>query len=156
MPLGLDDSWTGIRWVGGHGARSNQVYQIKLVHGQRLIDAEPYAEITTSQQSATTTLRQHLAALLWDVWHDQEAGLEALQAAHRSETPFAEWASTTVHVNSTSLAMSHLRIGTVDVMIGENETFIVSVISRRIDPHTIVLSDADLTRYNDLPIKPRA
>ena len=119
-----------------------------------MISTEPYADVTTIQKSAATTLRRCLADLLWDVWHDQEAGLEALQAAHRSETPFAEWASTSVQISGTPLAMHHLRIGTVNVMLGENEFFAISVVSPFVDPDNIMLAPVDLARYNDLPAEP--
>ena len=80
VPFGLDESWSGIRWVGGHSAsqtsggfgrrRKMVIHSIELAHGQRLLVDEPHVDVTTSLKSdSRNSLRHVLEDLLWHVWH---------------------------------------------------------------------------------------
>lgn len=149
--LGVDDSWEGIRWVGGSSSGSGQICRVELMHGGReevpRILVNTLAKLGDGQRCS---LRAHLEDLLWLVWSDEEAGLEFVQAAHRDRSPLDLWKPTTLDVNGQALEAHRITMGSSDVTVAETSDFIVSVVSAGIAGADIKLVDVDPRRYSDV------
>jgi hypothetical protein len=78
-PHGLDEAWTGKRWIGGHGLSDNVVTMLELAHGDDPFDeGEPQVRVETRTDEV---LHVSPRTLLQKLWHREGQIDEGLRDA---------------------------------------------------------------------------
>ncbi len=147
--LGLDDSWEGIRWVGGYKGSSPQLERVELMHGRREDPLQASVD-TRLKTDGIFSVRTSLENLMWSLWREYEDGLEYLQAAIRDDSPIGLWEPTTINVNGVQTTAHHVLVGSSDVVVVETDELVITVDSRGLPREDVKLVDADLRRYRDV------
>lgn len=159
-PLGLR-SWEGSRWVGGNGSSTEKrrfgigsrqvIHTVELIHGAR--EGSPRAEVTTVaklRDHPGFTLHTHLETLTVDVWHAEHERLDVVQAVARGWNYLELFDPVRMTINRAVVDAHYIKMGASNVVIAETSDLIVSVVSEGLDPTSVELVDADLSRYNDV------
>lgn len=147
--LGLDESWTGSRWIQSGGG--SEVKSVGLHHGDS--DSSPSVLVTTASYVKHDSFRfiSNLQILLEEVWVDEHEGLEHVQAAYRSQDPFEGWGSGQLLVNDQVRSFHHVQMGTQNVLISTTEDLQLTIVVRGMALDNVKLVDVDVRSYNDIP-----
>ena len=155
---GLDDRWTGSRWVGGWGTSNDEVNEIGLAHGDPFDEGAPLVRITTWRLSPPTepltvaNAAQGLAHYLWD-----EAGAphELIRPAYTSDDPTEAWSDLDLPVDGSPAAFRSLAHGAHWVALARTKGILVGIEARHIDPGDVgLVTVRDLEAYLAEPPTP--
>lgn len=147
--LGLDDSWEGIRWVAGSTGNAVRLERVELMHGRRE-DSLQVSVDTRLKTDGIFSVRESIESLMQNLWSEEEAGLEYLQAAIRDDLPLALWEPTTININGAPTAAHHVRAGSTDVVVVDSDEQVITVACKSLALEDVKLVDADLRRYRDV------
>lgn len=158
---GLDDSWTGRRWLGGWGGHDGGLDRLELAHGDPWHDHAALVRITTwapthraaervfsreddlavRRRNAAKTLAQHL-------WHETSQPTDGLRATFTEANPVASWDPLTLRVEGAPVTFRSLRAGAHWVALGSLGDLMVALHARHLAADAVALMEvADLASY---------
>lgn len=148
-PYGLDASWTGRRWLGGHGG-APVVERVTLAHGDSFDDDAPLIRVETHRPQQTVlptgpTTEHVMAAhsLVQSLWHATGEHSDAMTQTFRAEDPTAAWDATSLVVDGVAHPFRILRAGRHWVALGVLGTTLVGIDARAIAPDAVRLVQVD-------------
>jgi hypothetical protein len=154
-PYGLDERWTGPRWVGGHGSSNGRVTHLALVHGDPGLTGSHLRVDTRIPQMGTVDVevvfvaRQLVMGLAREVGHLREDVRRAMFSRGEPD-PLAPWTSLAVDVEGTSHPFHLLSDGDHWVALGKLPSIVVALRAHTWDPGGIGLVPVrDLSPYED-------
>lgn len=153
FPLyGLDASFEGRRWVGGHGAANGVLSEVELAHGDALVEGAPLVRVRTRRPDpgAPRELAAGDAArdLSTRLWHEGSAEHRAVRAAFVDDDPLGSWDDVAVPVSGEPVAFKRLAAGAAWVALGHVGAQLVSLFARHVPLERVRLERvADVDAY---------
>jgi hypothetical protein len=149
---GLDDSWSGRRWLGGWGRRNNLLDRLELGHGDAWDDDAALVRITAWSDATTADLRfrDRIAAqnLAQHLWMQTGTHSDAVQSTFGAEDPTGSWDPLTLSVDGEATTFRSLRVGTSWVAHSGGDPDLITLSARHVEPSDIALvTVADLAPY---------
>ena len=143
---GLDDRWTGSRWIGGSSGANGALGSLTLAFGDPVGEGRPHVRVTTYRPSAPLTLdiRRLSRSLVQDYWHQGAAHSDAMRATFRQhEDPTALWDDLELSVDGRPEVWKGLGDARNWVALAVLDGEAVGVRARAIDALTVGLSRVD-------------
>jgi hypothetical protein len=144
FPLyGLDESWTGSRWVGGVSGSADVMNEVELAHGDVRREGAPVVRVTTHPLSVDTPVTSVVwsthRSLSQTLWHE---GLdhERVRAGFLDDDPLGSWQTMALEVSGQSHVFRYLGNASAWGAIGEVGEVLVSVFARNIRPEDVKLA----------------
>jgi ribosomal protein S27AE len=153
-PYGLDDQWTGPRWVGGHGTSNNRVTSLRLAHGDRGM-TEPQLRVETRipqigglDQEVVNAAHHLVMGFAHDVGGIRDDVRRALFPRGGASEPLAPWTPLALGVAGQAQTFRLLVEGDHWIAVGALDTVVLALRGRAWDPGTVSLETIwDLTSY---------
>lgn len=145
---GLDDRWTGSRWIGGWGTSSDEVDQIGLAHGNPFDETAAVVRVVTwrlSPPMEALTVGNAAQGLVHYLWDEAGAPHDLIRPAYTSDDPTAAWSELVLPVDGSPTAFRSLAHGDHWVALVRTEGILVGIEARHIDR-----SDVGLVVVNDV------
>lgn len=146
---GLDDSWTGRRWIGGHGG-APEIDRVTLAHGDAFDADAPLVRVETHRPRPTdgpssTTIEYAMAArsAAQSFWHETGERSDALTQTFRASDPTAGWDPLHIAVDGTDHPFRALRSASHWTALGVVGSTMIGIEARHIDPEAIRLVSVD-------------
>ncbi len=139
---GLDESWTGSRWLGGWGGSAEGINQITFSHGgpeQRkgpMVNVETFSPTDEGEKTVGIYLRARgLAGRLWS----HGAKHEVVRPTFNREDPTGTWEEAEIEVDGESVPFRMLAAGAWWVALGEVGSVVVSLRVRGVPGESVRL-----------------
>lgn len=141
LPLyGLDQTWTGRRWIGGHGSSSGRTTQITLAHGDAWAEDSPLVRVETAVLDGGMVPEAHAArGLARKLFHDTGEHLPAIRDTFRSDDPLAAWDEVGLNVDGEVVTFHALFSEPYWVAVREAGDCLVSIEARHAHPNLVYL-----------------
>lgn len=150
FPLyGLDESWSGSRWVGGYGGSTGRVDEVDLAHGHPRSQGAPLVRVTTHPLREDTpvglVLENVVHSLSQALWHEG-VDHERVRPAFVEDDPLRTWERVVLQVSGQPVDFRYLGSDSVWGAVGDVGQEIVSVFARNVQPEgvrLVVISDPE-------------
>lgn len=145
LPLyGLDETWTGRRWIGGHGSSSGRMTQITLAHGDVWEEDSPLVRVETAVLDVGKVAEAHAArGLARKLFHDTDEHLPAIRETFRSDNPLSAWDELSLNVDAQIVTFHALFSEPYWVAFREEGGCLISVEARHTRPNSVHLVKID-------------
>jgi hypothetical protein len=164
--FGLDDSWSGRRWISGWGGSGDNVDHLELAHGDVYDPDAPVVRIETRWTTAdpegdVNTFEPHVRrvvarALVERLWHETGTYLDATSSTFQGEDPTGQWDVLRLDVDNEPRRFSALQVGTQWVALATVGRAVLGLQVRNIPPSEMKLVSIDHpTEYLDDDGAPR-
>lgn len=156
---GLDETWSGSRWVGGWGGGP-----LELAHGDAYDQSAPLLRVETVPKPSSRKLpdraspeaqdswavRNAAQSLADRLWHEGAEHSPALRAPFSDGDPTAGWSSLPLIINGRPVPFRSLAADHTWGALGETESAIITLFARNFDPtHVRLVVIDDFSPYLD-------
>jgi hypothetical protein len=139
---GLDDRWTGSRWIGGWGTSNDEVNEIGLAHGDLFDETAAVVRVVTwrlAPPMEPLTVANAAQGLAHYLWQEADAPHDLIRPAYTSDDPTAAWSELALPVDGSPTGFRSLAHGDHWVALVRTEGFLVGIEARHIDPGDVGL-----------------
>lgn len=145
---GLDERWSGSRWVGGWGGGP-----LELAHGDAYDESAPLLRVQTVPKPSSRKLpdraspeaedswaiRNSAQLLAKTLWHEGAEHSPALRAPFSEGDPTAGWSSLPLIIDGRPVPFRSLAADNTWVALGQTESAIITLFARNFDPTNVRL-----------------
>lgn len=146
---GLDESWMGSRWVGGHGRSPERITHVELGHGDPFDLAAPMVRVRTEfapEMPPGFAIRQGAIHLSMILWHEG-APHELVRPSFSGPDSLATWDNVSLPVSGQSVVFRCLNAERAWVAIAEMDAMVVSVFARAVQMSQVSLTQVLPRQY---------
>ena len=149
---GLDDTWSGRRWIGGFGDSDGELRSVELAHGDPFDETAPLVRVRTelvsiaqrsrptqftSDQARFFAIRHAADALAQHLWHAGADHSPALQATFTDDDPTEHWSPLPLIVDGMTVPFRSLVGWTSWIALGVTNGSVIGVQARNIEPDSV-------------------
>jgi DNA-directed RNA polymerase subunit RPC12/RpoP len=145
---GLDETWSGSRWVGGWGGGP-----LELAHGDAYDESAPLLRVETAPKPSSRKLPDRASpeaedawaisnsaqVLAETLWHEGAEHSPALRAPFSAGDPTAGWSSLPLIIDGRPVTFRSLAADNTWVALGQTESAIITLFARNFDPTNVRL-----------------
>ncbi len=152
---GLDETWSGSRWVGGWGGSPAGFFpgRLELAHGDAYDESAPLLRVETVPKPSSRKLpdraspeaedswaiRNAAQSLADTLWHEGAEHSPALRAPFSDGDPTAGWSSLSLIIDDGPVLFRSLAADNTWVALGETDSAIITLFARNFDPTNVRL-----------------
>jgi len=157
---GLDDRWSGSRWIGGWGGSHREVDHIDLAHGDPHDPSAPLVRVTTwrlSPGKADHTVTHAAQELAEHLWREAGAPHALVRTSFTSDDPTIAWSELDLSIDEQPTAFRSLAQPPHWVALARIESSLITIEARHVEPHHVALITVDnIEPYLEDPPSPPA
>jgi ribosomal protein S27AE len=148
---GLDDAWTGTRWVGGYGGHDARIDEVVLAHGDPRDRDAALVHVRTAVPAGPapeSTYRFATRRLAEAAWREGAPHAGAVHSTFNERDPTAGWSPLAVTVAGEAREFRSIVAPAAWVALADLDGAVVSVTARHVETDDVRLVTVDdLERY---------